>query len=775
MRRLFLALLFTALASQAWGADIYVDNENAIDNGCTQAATNYNPATRTCQAGGGAWSKTVYIGTIGVTPNYSDAMSSAFTASSAGDTLYLMPNPTIDYVAVYTDAKSGSSIYGYSQNPNDTFVSISNDGKTNNRWFDLAAKNDFTVKYLAIRNGYEDSFWIFNVSSTTTGLIIDHCDLSDVRGIVNLANKVSATGTTDLTFTNNKIKGGFVAPGTGTFSIKVGNYNAATIEYDIFEQGVGSTATAYWIYNLGSTDNVSILNNILVGAAVGGIYSTSATSGGTIRNNIILGNGSFGSIGSGFQVRETGSSTGYTTSNNLSLPTMDETTAEFIGETNTNGISNWPLFTTYGRKGILTFTVDDPAEYASAQWLAAAVASYGWHMGWAIYQSAYIPATHGPVIKALVDAGHDIVSHGYSHTAKTSAGLPAFTVTHATATMSISGDRIGDSSTWDRVLTLSTGESFNLLTDTDNTCGASTHLNLTNIDGLRTCIGALSGYSVGEIGSTSKSVTLEDLTDQSLSGGYALKSTLAEMQQVEITEHYSWLENTVRTACEGTCDAWSPTAYVATGGYTDNGVMDVQLAAGFKIAGGTSTVVNGWNLNSLQIFDVKRITDTHLTDSQILVENEAKGILNHLVINGGMVDVNLHGIVDASPGTGQMTKADVLTFMGYVNTLSGGFSVIGSLAEADDYIEANGDGTDVADGSDARWSMTSTYTASDYRLLSSSPAINAGVDVGLTSDYRGMTVPQGSAPDIGAYEFGPGDPGFLKGTYRGTMGIHWMW
>ena len=40
----------------------------------------------------------------------------------------------------------------------------------------------------------------------------------------------------------------------------------------------------------------------------------------------------------------------------------------------------------------------------------------------------------------------------------------------------------------------------------------------------------------------------------------------------------------------------------------------------------------------------------------------------------------------------------------------------------------------------------------DFHLQAGSPAINAGVDVGLTSDYAGATVPQGSAPDIGAYE-----------------------
>ncbi|HEY4509808.1 MAG TPA: right-handed parallel beta-helix repeat-containing protein, partial [Candidatus Paceibacterota bacterium] len=40
----------------------------------------------------------------------------------------------------------------------------------------------------------------------------------------------------------------------------------------------------------------------------------------------------------------------------------------------------------------------------------------------------------------------------------------------------------------------------------------------------------------------------------------------------------------------------------------------------------------------------------------------------------------------------------------------------------------------------------------NFRLDSSSPAINTGTDVGLSSDYIGTSIPQGSAPDIGAYE-----------------------
>ena len=44
-------------------------------------------------------------------------------------------------------------------------------------------------------------------------------------------------------------------------------------------------------------------------------------------------------------------------------------------------------------------------------------------------------------------------------------------------------------------------------------------------------------------------------------------------------------------------------------------------------------------------------------------------------------------------------------------------------------------------------------SATDFHLLSTSPCINAGVNVGLTTDYAGNRVPQGAGVDIGAYEY----------------------
>ena len=47
----------------------------------------------------------------------------------------------------------------------------------------------------------------------------------------------------------------------------------------------------------------------------------------------------------------------------------------------------------------------------------------------------------------------------------------------------------------------------------------------------------------------------------------------------------------------------------------------------------------------------------------------------------------------------------------------------------------------------------------DYRLKAGSPAIDAGLDVGCVKDLAGTKVPQGKAPDIGAYEFTAADAG----------------
>jgi hypothetical protein len=59
--------------------------------------------------------------------------------------------------------------------------------------------------------------------------------------------------------------------------------------------------------------------------------------------------------------------------------------------------------------------------------------------------------------------------------------------------------------------------------------------------------------------------------------------------------------------------------------------------------------------------------------------------------------------------------------------------------------------------------------SNNFRLKGSSPAINAGTDVGLTQDYDGKLIPFGAAPDIGAYEFYILSFGAQRGVAQGVL------
>ncbi|MEO6097001.1 MAG: choice-of-anchor Q domain-containing protein [Fibrobacteria bacterium] len=51
----------------------------------------------------------------------------------------------------------------------------------------------------------------------------------------------------------------------------------------------------------------------------------------------------------------------------------------------------------------------------------------------------------------------------------------------------------------------------------------------------------------------------------------------------------------------------------------------------------------------------------------------------------------------------------------------------------------------------------------DYRIKAGSPAIDAGAALGYAADLAGISVPNGSSPDIGAYEFSGGLTGLRSG------------
>jgi hypothetical protein len=62
----------------------------------------------------------------------------------------------------------------------------------------------------------------------------------------------------------------------------------------------------------------------------------------------------------------------------------------------------------------------------------------------------------------------------------------------------------------------------------------------------------------------------------------------------------------------------------------------------------------------------------------------------------------------------------------------------------------------------------------DFTLQGTSPLINAGVDVSLSTDYAGTSVPQGTSPDLGAYEYAlPTAPTIGTPTALSSSAIRW--
>ena len=64
-------------------------------------------------------------------------------------------------------------------------------------------------------------------------------------------------------------------------------------------------------------------------------------------------------------------------------------------------------------------------------------------------------------------------------------------------------------------------------------------------------------------------------------------------------------------------------------------------------------------------------------------------------------------------------------------------------------------------------------SSTDFHLQSVSPLIDRGLDVGLTVDYDSVAIPIGSAPDIGAYEYGVPSPA-IDPTVVSTVRPYWI-
>lgn len=140
------------------------------------------------------------------------------------------------------------------------------------------------------------------------------------------------------------------------------------------------------------------------------------------------------------------------------------------------------------------------------------------------------------------------------------------------------------------------------------------------------------------------------------------------------------------------------------------------------------------------------------------VTNNYSGYMSDIYMGQDTARIAI-GVCNALTATGQymifMHHADVPydVIRNYADTVklfvdSGGSILIKTIKSAMAYLLANG--TKTSDSLRIRW-IQSAQT--DLSLQTTSPAIDAATDLSYTLDLAGKAVPNGAAPDIGAYEY----------------------
>jgi hypothetical protein len=106
----------------------------------------------------------------------------------------------------------------------------------------------------------------------------------------------------------------------------------------------------------------------------------------------------------------------------------------------------------------------------------------------------------------------------------------------------------------------------------------------------------------------------------------------------------------------------------------------------------------------------------------------------------------------SSPAMRCLDSDNFFDYNCYFSTTAGSFIVWG----IDSYTSSEFSDYQLATGQDLNSISADPKLINGYLLDPTSPAIDAGVDVGVTEDYRGIKRPQGTGYDIGCVEFTTG-------------------
>jgi hypothetical protein len=359
-------------------------------------------------------------------------------------------------------------------------------------------------------------------------------------------------------------------------------------------------------------------------------------------------------------------------------------------------------------------------------------------------------ADYAAEMQSFVADGHEIAAHSYSHTSMlaTFAFRVQGTGTSPTVDIDYSGDQI-------------------ICHDTETGNNIVSGFKAKTIDVIMAEINAFANFNAANkwdsyMGVSKGEILLDTGGGQNCSSQYdMLLDKRTDCSQgffkLEVADVKAWIESTIGSGyvCK---------TFIYPGGGCDQTVMNALSSAGFL--GGRAGHISDLHpcLQNLEIFYIQIIDQTQVYPNK--TENDIK-------------------FSSTSVGCMGMIKAELFSFCTHSSTdftaeqfgwLIDGFKEIPNIeittfAVAFDHIRTSGHWAD-ADGDGQRWTRT-FVDDSNYHLMTGSPCIDTGLDLGLTEDFEGNSVPMGTFPDIGAYESMAGWAGRIMGVINSAkiMGI----
>jgi hypothetical protein len=654
-------------------------------------------------------------------------------AQNPGDTVEISGGTYHQYVTI--NAASGTvgnyiTFKGSSAIGHNSPVIIDEGGSSSNDLY--VSKNYIWIENITVQNTDTNSYGLYTAATSDNVVfnkVTSQNNWTDARFIG-----------TNVTVSNCLFKGAAVE------SVRMDSTSSGTIQNTIFQNS--NTLTNKYSRDL-STHTWNIYNSLITNVDSTQAITNESTGTLNISNSVIFGSQGLNGVAY-YTIDSTGGGV-VNLSYSLVLPSVYNTAYYLRGVTQGSGnLSQNPRLTAYSKQGYISFDVDD-ANLDYAEQVAAILNPYGIPITFYVIEHDIQLVTNWQSrLQALVNEGNEIGIHSYSHSDLSLT--TAFSVTGTGTTPTVQVDRTND-----RIR----------LYDTQHGNQDITGFREMSLSQIQTAINGKADFSAGTLSTNlspnSLGEDLANLAPTSCSTAVLLNLDLATdgsegYYKVEIFDPKTWLQSVLPgyTAQTFTFPYDTPSA---------SGLTAVENAGYIGARANSSSYLNNFSIFNIRTYGYQNI----IAGGDSNIPSNVATLCVDAAQSGQFIPVLSHD-------TSNLSLSEVTQFAQALSQC-GGIDYSKTNAQVYNYIRTSG----LWSTADSGVTWTRTYTdTSNYLPLSTSPLIDAGVDLNINTDYAGKqryddpavadTGSVGSYSknyvDIGAYEYvTPPVPGLSSATH----------